>query len=70
MRQEIGQFVMVDNQKYLIIEVWDLWVRIQNYASYRKCKDDDFMTIHKNSLDSSDLPATWNYNEELDQLAF
>ena len=70
MRPEIEQFVWVDNQKFMIIEVWDLWVRIQNYASYRKMKDDDFMTIHKDSLEKSHITNMWNYKEELDQLAF
>lgn len=71
MRIEQWQFVKIDNQKYIILEVFkDGWVRIQLYKSYKICSDEDTMTIHEDSLLPTDNGLCWRYDEELDQLAF
>lgn len=69
MQPEIGQFIMVDF-KYIIIEIFDVWVRMQKYSSYMKCSDEDTITVHKKSLYVSKKPCTWEYDEELDEPAF
>ena len=64
MRQEIGQFVMIEDVKYIIIQVNDYTLAIQQYSCYKQGTNDHIYSIHKNGLTNTDQDGKWRYEIE------
>jgi hypothetical protein len=61
MSQQIDDIVMIEDVKYIIIQVNPYTVAIQQYSSYKQGTNDHIYAIHKNGLTNTEKNGKWRY---------